>query len=91
MSVIGDPMCYYQPILALRGEELAPALVDLSRTFHPSEEEWRLAIWTHVGDDRRYFSDRREDGVLAWQHIVFNDHRRLQARFESHRERALLA
>jgi hypothetical protein len=74
VSVINDPMCYYQPVLALGGPELAPVLLDLSETFRPSEEQWRSAIWRHVGDDRRYFRDRDQDERLPWQHIIVNDH-----------------
>ena len=81
VTVIDDAMCYYQPILALGGEELAPVIDELSESYLPDEQDWRVAVWKHIGDDRRYFRDRNEDERLPWQHIVYNDHGKMSKRF----------
>lgn len=88
VSVVDDPMCYYQPVLALGGPELAPVLVELSAKYQPSEDDWRTAVWKHVGDDGRYFRPRSESDVLPWQHIVYNDHESLSVRRRAHVEKA---
>jgi radical SAM superfamily enzyme YgiQ (UPF0313 family) len=89
VTVIDDPMAYYQPILALGGPELAPVLDRMSRWFAPGEASWRTAVAELVpGGDRRYFRDRDPDEVLPWQHITYTDHQRLSLRLEAHRARA---
>lgn len=89
VTVIYDPMAYYQPMLALGGPELAPVLDRVSARFTPSEDEWRAAVAELVpGGDRRYFRDREPPKVLPWQHIVYNPHEKLALRLEAHRMRA---
>ncbi|WP_117213778.1 B12-binding domain-containing radical SAM protein [Allorhizocola rhizosphaerae] len=88
VSVIDDAMSYYQPILALGGPELAAVLDDVSTSYQPSETQWREAISRLVpGGDRRYFAAKPDDRRLPWQHIVFNDHRRLALRLDAHKMR----
>jgi radical SAM superfamily enzyme YgiQ (UPF0313 family) len=89
VTVINDPMCYYQPVLALGGPELTDVLEEVSSRFRPAEEHWRRAVHHHVGGDERYFRHRSPDEVLPWQHIVFNSHRRLSVRLDGYRRRAL--
>jgi radical SAM superfamily enzyme YgiQ (UPF0313 family) len=89
VTVINDPMCYYQPILALGGPELADVLEDVSTRFRPAEKHWRQAVDRHVGDDARYFRHRSPDEILPWQHVVFNSHRSLAVRLDGYRRRAL--
>ncbi len=89
VTVLNDPMTYYQPILALGGPELAPVLEALSGAFSPDEGAWRRAVKKEVPDgDRRYFRDRGSDEVLAWEHITYNSHRKLALRLDAHRTRA---
>jgi radical SAM superfamily enzyme YgiQ (UPF0313 family) len=89
VSVIDDPMTYYQPILALGGPELAAVLDRVSAEFSPGEEAWRRAVAEEVpGGDARYFRDRQPDEVLAWQHIGYNSHAKLALRLDAHRARA---
>ncbi|MFL6130970.1 MAG: hypothetical protein ACJ73E_18140 [Mycobacteriales bacterium] len=89
VTVLDDPMAYYQPILSMGGPELAPVLDRLSDRFAPTEDEWRAAVADEVpGGDRRYFRDREPDEVLPWQHITYNSHRKLELRLEAHRMRA---
>lgn len=88
VSVIDDPMCYYQPILALGGAELADVLEEVSARFRPREDEWRAAVRRHVGGDDRYFRPRARDETLPWQHITYNAHERLSLRLAGHRRRA---
>lgn len=82
VTVIDDPLCYYQPINAMGGPEVADVLEDVSVSYHPTEDQWKQAVARHVGSDERYFAPRKDDDVLPWQHIVFNDHERLSARFK---------
>jgi hypothetical protein len=89
VTVIDDPMTYYQPILAMGGPELAPVLDRLSSMFSPSEEAWRRAVAQEVpGGDCRYFRDRAPDEVLPWEHIRYNSHSKLALRLDAHRARA---
>jgi radical SAM superfamily enzyme YgiQ (UPF0313 family) len=88
VSVIDDPMCYYQPILALGGPELADVLEDVSVRFRPREDDWRAAVDRHVGGDDRYFRSRDPDETLPWQHITYNPHERLSLRLLGYRRRA---
>lgn len=89
VSVISDPMTYYQPILSMGGPELAPVLMELSGSFAPSERQWRDAIHRLVpGGDERYFRERPWPACLPWQHIRYNDHRKLSLRLDAHRLRA---
>ncbi|MDK9675508.1 B12-binding domain-containing radical SAM protein [Propionibacterium freudenreichii] len=88
VSVIDDPMAYYQPILSTGGVELAPVISALSKQFRPSESAWRRQIRDLVGSDLRYFRERGDDEVLPWEHIIYRDHRRLSKRLDAHRMRA---
>jgi radical SAM superfamily enzyme YgiQ (UPF0313 family) len=89
VSVVDDPMTYYQPILALGGPELAIVLDRLSGHFSPSEQDWRCAVEEEVpGGDQRYFRDREHSEILPWQHITYNSHPKLALRLDSHRARA---
>lgn len=89
VSVVDDPMTYYQPILSLGGPELATVLDRLSGQFSPSEQDWRRAVEEEVpGGDRRYFRDREHSEILPWQHITYNSHPKLALRLDSHRARA---
>jgi radical SAM superfamily enzyme YgiQ (UPF0313 family) len=89
VSVMDDPMTYYQPILALGGPELAVVLDRVSRDFRPAESAWRQAVAEEIpGGDRRYFRDRGADEILAWQHITYNSHEKLTLRLGAHRARA---
>lgn len=92
VTVIDDPMAYYQPILSLGGPELAVVLDRMSGQFRPSEDSWRKVVAEEVpGGDQRYFRDRGPDEVLAWQHITYNSHRKLALRLDAHRARAALS
>jgi radical SAM superfamily enzyme YgiQ (UPF0313 family) len=84
ITVMSDAMCYYQHILSTGGEELAPVLVALSETYRPTEDDWRTAIWEHVGDDNRYYRDRLDNEVLPYHHIVFNDHGKMLTKLKTH-------
>lgn len=91
VSVIEDAMCYYQPILALGGPELATVLLDMSSRYLPTEDDWRSSVWRNVGDDSRYFRERPEDERLPWQHIIYNDHDQMAVRLKVHRSKAARA
>jgi radical SAM superfamily enzyme YgiQ (UPF0313 family) len=89
VTVIDDPMTYYQPILALGGPELAAVLDRVSHEFSPAEDTWRRVVAEEVpGGDRRYFRDRSQREVLAWEHIEYNSHPKLALRLDAHRQRA---
>lgn len=89
VSVLDDPMTYYQPILALGGPELAAVLDRVSYHFSPSEQDWRRAVDDEVpGGDERYFRDREHSEILPWQHITYNSHSKLALRLDAHRARA---
>jgi radical SAM superfamily enzyme YgiQ (UPF0313 family) len=87
VSVIDDPMCYYQPILALGGAELADVLEEVGARFRPREDDWRAAM-RRLGGDDRYFRSRERDETLPWQHITYNSHERLSLRLQGYRRRA---
>ena len=82
VTVMDDPLCYYQPINAMGGPEVADVLEDVSVSYRPTEDQWRQAVVSHIGSDERYFAPRKDDDVLPWQHVVFNDHERLATRFK---------
>jgi len=88
VTVIDDPMAYYQPILAMGGPELAAVLDRVSPHFAPTENHWRSAVDRLLGEARRYYRDRDPDEVLPWQHIVYNSHEKLALRLDAHRARA---
>jgi hypothetical protein len=89
VTVIDDPMAYYQPILALGGPEMARVLDRVSGDFTPSEDRWRTVVAAEVaGGDHRYFRDRPPSEVLPWQHISYNSHQKLALRLDAHLTRA---
>jgi hypothetical protein len=63
----------------------------VSASFSPSEDDWRNAVWKHIGDDNRYFVPREHPRRLPWQHVVYNDHENLQIRLGAHQAKAASA
>jgi len=80
VSVIPDPMVYYQPVLALGDFEAGRILAHLYRRADVSEEDWVQAFWELCLDDSRYFTEKDPSRTLPWEHIVYHDHQRLKRR-----------
>ncbi len=80
VSVIPDPMAYYQPVLALGDDQSAAVLAHLYQQTEVSEEDWRGAFVRLGMDDARYFTAKDLSRTLPWEHIVYNDHQKLKRR-----------
>ena len=81
VSVIDDPMCYYQPILARGDPRLGNILLELSRYSQPTEAQWKEALARHRIDDSSFFDSRDPNDRLPWEHIDYANHQKLKSRF----------
>lgn len=81
VTVINDPMSYYQPILALGDLNAGRVLAHLYQKPECPEVLWRTAFHELGLDDQRYFSDKDPDKQLPWEHISHSSHQRLKKRF----------
>ncbi|MCG8352546.1 MAG: hypothetical protein MI924_32675 [Chloroflexales bacterium] len=80
VSVIEDPMVYYQPVLALGDYNAGRVLEHLYRKPHVAESDWLKAFHELGFDDSRYFSPKDPLQTLPWEHIACTDHQRLKRR-----------
>lgn len=80
VSVIDDPMVYYQPVLSLGDSQSAAVMLQLFRRQQPTEDDWERAFYELGLDDSRYFRAKDPNRTLPWEHIAFTDHERLRRR-----------
>jgi radical SAM superfamily enzyme YgiQ (UPF0313 family) len=80
VSVIGDSMCYYQPVLALGDFEAGRVMAHLYGRPSVTEDNWGSAFHELDQDDSRYFAAKDPNKVLPWEHIAYSDHQRLKRR-----------
>jgi radical SAM superfamily enzyme YgiQ (UPF0313 family) len=80
VSVIDDPMVYYQPVLALGDLDSGRVLEHLYRRKRVSEADWRDAFRRLGLDESRYFTAKDPDRTLPWQHVAYTDQERLRRR-----------
>lgn len=80
VSVIDDPMVYYQPVLALGDFDAGKVLERLYRRASVSERDWERAFVELGLDDSRYFTAKDPDRRLPWEHIAYTEQQRLRRR-----------
>lgn len=80
VSVVDDPMAYYQPVLALGDHNSARVLRHLYRRHVVTEQNWRRAFLELGLSDERYFTAKDPDRRLPWEHIAHTDQARLRRR-----------
>ena len=78
VSIIPDPLTYYQPVLALGDANTGKVLAHLHRKRHYSENDWMSAFIELGLDDSRYFTNKNPQMTLPWEHISFTGHQRLK-------------
>jgi radical SAM superfamily enzyme YgiQ (UPF0313 family) len=91
VTVIDDPMCYYQPVLALGDGDAGRVISLLSTKPEVREDDWKRAFRELGIDDSRYFETKSPTGRLPWEHISYVDHGKLTRRFRSYRARQAAA
>lgn len=80
VTVVPDPMVYYQPILALGDGNSARVMAHLYRRAEVAEEDWINAFYELDLDDGRYFTACDPARTRPWEHIAYQDHQRLKRR-----------
>jgi|GEM_PF-2123833 len=80
VSVIDDPLLYYQPILSIGDLDSAKVLRHLYKVDNPGEREWHSAFRQLGLSDAKYFTDKPVSEVLPWEHLVFVDHDKMRKR-----------
>jgi radical SAM superfamily enzyme YgiQ (UPF0313 family) len=80
VTVIDDPMCYYQPVLALGDFNSGKVLAHLYQRAEVTEVDWMQAFHELGFDDTRYFSMKDPSRTLPWEHIQYTDHQKLKRR-----------
>lgn len=80
VSVVDDPMVYYQPVLALGDHQSAQVLQRLYRRPNVSERDWQNAFADLGLSDSRYFMPKDGQRRLPWEHIAYSDQEKLRKR-----------
>ena len=80
VSVIDDPMVYYQPVLALGDDNSARVVEALYPRALVREADWVRAFRDLGLDDTRYFTAKDPDRTLPWEHIGYVQHDRMKRR-----------
>lgn len=80
VSVIDDPMVYYQPVLALGDDNSARVVETLYRKRRVAEEDWLGTFRDLNIDDTRYFTAKDPERTLPWEHIGYVQHERMKRR-----------
>lgn len=83
VSIIDDPMCYFQPILALGDSQVGQVLAHLYTKADVTEADWRSAFPELGLSDQHYFRPKDPDRRLPWEHIVYSNHSLLKRRLVS--------
>lgn len=80
VSVIDDPMVYYQPVLALGDDNSARVVEALYPMRQVGEQDW-IGAFRDLGlDDGRYFTAKDPERTLPWEHIGYVQHERMKRR-----------
>ena len=80
VTVIEDPMLYYQPILALGDYNSSNVLLRLMSVTSPTEDDWQRAFDESGLSDLRYFSPKDPTRRLPWEHIGYVGHEKMKKR-----------
>jgi radical SAM superfamily enzyme YgiQ (UPF0313 family) len=80
VTVIEDPMLYYQPILALGDYNSSSVLLRLMSVASPTEDDWQRAFDELGLSDLRYFSPKDPTRRLPWEHIGYVGHEKMKKR-----------
>ena len=80
VSVIEDPMLFYQPVLALGDYNASRVLQRLLAQAQPGEDDWQRAFADLGLSDARYFSPKDPTRRLPWEHIGYVAHEKMKKR-----------
>jgi len=80
VSVIPDPMTYYQCVLALGDFNSGKVLSKLYKKHNVTEADWINAFRSLGFDDNRYFMAKDPNLTLPWEHVSYTSHQKLKHR-----------